>query len=138
MFWKLKKAMGKYWEITVYFLFGIFTTLANFLVYFPLLNIVGLSATVSNAIAWITAVIVAFVTNKPFVFESHDWSLKVVVPEFVKFVGCRISTGVLETLVLAVTVDWLNWDGNIWKLLISVLVVLINYIGSKLIVFRKK
>jgi len=61
-----------------------------------------------------------------------------VGPELTKFVGCRIGSGVLETLIIAVTVDLLHWNGNIMKLLVSILVVILNYFGSKLLVFRKK
>ena len=77
-------------------------------------------------------------TNKPFVFRSHDWSAKTVVPELTKFIGTRLGSGGLETLVLLVFVDILRGNGNVWKLLTSVLVVVLNYIGSKLLVFRKK
>ena len=76
-------------------------------------------------------------TNKPFVFKSHDWSLKTVGPELTKFVGCRIGSGLLETALIFLTVDWLGWNGNVMKLILAVVVVLLNYIGSKLIVFKK-
>ena len=61
-----------------------------------------------------------------------------VLPELAKFLGCRIGSGVLETAILFVTVDLLKWDGNLWKIVTSVLVVILNYVGSKLLVFRKK
>ena len=89
-------------------------------------------------ISWVVSVAFAFLTNKPFVFRSHDWSAKVVWPELVKFVGCRVGSGVMETVILFVTVDTLRWNGNIWKLVTSVLVVVVNYVGSKLLVFRNK
>ena len=114
------------------------TTAVNYIVYLPCYNLLHLSASVSNAIAWVAAVAFAFLTNKPFVFRSHDWSAKVVVPELVKFVGTRIGSGVLETLILFVTVDMLHWNGNLWKLVTSVLVVILNYVGSTLLVVRKK
>ena len=79
----------------------------------------------------------AFLTNKPFVFKSHDWSAKVLFPELGKFLSCRIASGVLETVFLLVTVDWLAWNGNWMKVITSVLVVILNYVGSKLFVFRK-
>ena len=96
-----------------------------------------MSATVSNAIAWVVAVAFAYLTNKPFVFRSYDWSMKTVVPELTKFVGCRVGSGAAETLILLLTVDILGWNGNIWKLITSVLVVVLNYVGSKLLVFKK-
>lgn len=135
---KIKSLVVKYWDIITYLFFGVLTTLVNYLVYLPAYNLLGLSAAVSNGIAWVVAVAFAYLTNKPFVFKSSDWSAKTVVPELTKFVSCRAASGLLETLILLVTVDLLGWNGNIWKLTTSVLVVILNYIFSKLIVFRKK
>ena len=135
---KIKHLVHKHWDILSYLFFGVLTTAVNYLIYLPCYNWLDCSASVSNAIAWVGAVIFAYLTNKPFVFQSHDWSLKVVGPELVKFVGCRIGSGVLETAILFVTVDLLKWDGNLWKIVTSVLVVILNYVGSKLLVFRKK
>lgn len=119
-------------------MFGVLTTVVNYMVYLPCYNWLGLSATVSNMIAWAASVAFAFLTNKPFVFKSHDWSAKTVWPELTKFVGTRLGSGILETAVIFATVDLLNWNGNIMKLAVSVFVVIINYVGSKLLVFRKK
>ena len=129
--------MPKHKSIIIYLVFGVITTVVNFIVYFPLYNLLGMSATVSNVIAWAAAVIVAFLTNKPFVFNSNDWSLKTTVPEFVKFVGCRVGSGLAETGIIFLTVDLLSWNGNFWKIVTSVLVVILNYVASKLFVFRK-
>ena len=107
------------------------------MVYLPCYNILGFSAVASNGIAWVVAVAFAYLTNKPFVFKSHDWSAKTVVPELSKFIGCRIGSGLAESLILLVAVDLLGWNGNLWKLLTNVLVVILNYIGSKLLVFKK-
>lgn len=134
---KLRALIKKYWDILSYLFFGGLTTLVNFLVYYPLLNWVQLSAALSNGIAWAAAVVFAYLTNKPFVFRSHDWSAKTVWPELTKFVGSRFASGLLETVIIAVTVDWLAWNGNIMKLVTSVLVVILNYAASKLLVFRK-
>lgn len=135
---KVKSLFHKYYDLILYLVFGVLTTGVNYVVYLPCYNILGLSASVSNAIAWVVSVAFAFVTNKPFVFRSYDWSAKVVLPELAKFLGCRVGSGVLETAILFVTVDMLKWDGNLWKIVTSVMVVILNYIGSKLLVFRKK
>ena len=135
---KLKNLLHRHYDILVYLIFGVLTTAVNYIVYLPCYNLLHLSATVSNVIAWAAAVAFAYVTNKPFVFHSHDWSAKTVVPELTKFIGTRLGSGGLETLVLLVFVDMLKGNGNVWKLLTSVLVVALNYIGSKLLVFRKK
>lgn len=135
---KILALLRKYEDVLSYLFFGVLTTLVNFLVYYPLTNLAGLSATVSNVIAWAVSVAFAFLTNKPFVFKSHDWSGKVVLPELAKFVGTRVGSGLLETAMIFVFVDCLAWNGNILKIVVSVLVVVINYVGSKLLVFRKK
>lgn len=134
---KIKNLVQKHWDILSYLFFGGLTTVVNYLVYLPCYNYFALSAAVSNAIAWAVAVAFAYLTNKPFVFRSHDWSLKTVVPELTKFVTCRIGSGFLETAILFLCVDMLQWNGNIWKLLTSVLVVILNYVASKLLVFKK-
>ncbi len=138
MIQKLKALIVQYWDVFTYLVFGVLTTLVNYLVYIPVYNFLGFSAAVSNVIAWFAAVAFAYVTNKPFVFKSHDWSAKVVVPELTKFVSCRIASGAAETLILLITVDILNWNGNLWKLVTSVLVVILNYFASKFLVFGKK
>lgn len=134
---KLRTLIKKYWDILSYLFFGVLTTLVNFLVYYPLLNWLHLSAALSNGIAWVVSVSFAYLTNKPFVFKSHDWSARTVWPELTKFVGSRFASGLLETVIIAVTVDWLAWDGNLMKLITSILVVILNYAASKLLVFRK-
>ena len=138
MIQKLKALIEKYYDILAYLFFGGLTTVVNYLVYLPCYNLLGLSSAVSNVIAWVAAVAFAYLTNKPFVFKSHDWYPKTVVPELTKFVGCRVGSGALETAILFVTVDLLRWDGNWVKLVVSVLVVVLNYFGSKLLVFRQK
>ena len=138
MIQKLRSLIEKYWDILTYLVFGVLTTVVNYAVYLPVYNFCGISAAVSNIIAWVVAVIFAFLTNKPFVFHSHDWSAKIVVPELTKFVSCRIASGVLETVILFLAVDCMAWNGNLWKLLTQVLVIIINYVGSKLLVFRNK
>ena len=127
----------RYWDILAYLFFGVLTTVVNYVVYLPCYNLLGLSAVVSNGIAWVVAVAFAYLTNKPFVFRSHDWSWKTVGPELVKFVGCRVGSGLTETVILFLTVDMLGFNGNLWKLMTSVIVVILNYIGSKLLVFKK-
>ena len=138
MIQKIRALIAKYWDILIYLVFGVLTTVVNYAVYLPVYNFCGISAAVSNMIAWIVAVVFAFLTNKPFVFHSYDWSAKTVVPELIKFVSCRLASGVMETVILFLAVDCMNWDGNIWKLITQVLVIIINYVGSKLLVFRNK
>ena len=80
----------------------------------------------------------AFLTNKPFVFGSHDWSMKVLLPEAGSFFGCRLGSGLVELLLMHITVEMLGWPGMLMKLLVNVIVVILNYVASKLLVFRNK
>ena len=133
---KIIDLVKKHRDIVSYLFFGVLTTVVNYIVYLPCYNLLSFSAAISNMIAWIAAVAFAYLTNKPFVFHSNDWSIKTVIPELTKFVGARIASGVLETGIIFLTVDLLRWNGNVMKLVTSVLVVIINYVASKLLVFR--
>lgn len=134
---KIREIFIKNRSLLSYLFWGGLTTLVNYTVYLPLYNWLHLSASLSNIISWAISVIFAYVTNKPFVFKSYDWSTKTILPEFSKFVGCRVGSGLLETLILWITVDLLALNGNIVKLIVSVLVVVLNYVGSKYFVFKK-
>lgn len=134
---KIKNLVHKHWDILSYLFFGGLTTVVNYLVYVPCYNWLGISGAFSNVIAWAVAVAFAYLTNKPFVFRSHDWSWQTVGPELAKFVGCRVGSGLLETAAIFLTVDLLGFNGNIMKLILSVVVVILNYVGSKLLVFKK-
>ena len=127
----------KHYDILAYLLFGVLTTVVNYLVYIPCHNLLHLPASVSNGIAWVAAVAFAYLTNKPFVFRNHDWSVKTVLPELGKFVACRVGSGALETAILFVTVDCLCWSGNVMKVITSILVIIVNYVASKLLVFKR-
>lgn len=135
---KVKNLLLRYWDVLSYLIFGVLTTIVNYLIYLPAYNLLGFSAALSNAIAWVVAVTFAYLTNKPFVFKSHDWSSRTVIPELTKFVSCRLASGAAETLILLVSVDIMGWNGNIWKLVTQFLVLVMNYIGSKFLVFRNK
>lgn len=133
----MKEWIQKHKAELIYLVLGAMTTAVNYLVFLPCYYAFELSAAVSNAVAWVVAVIFAFLTNKPFAFESHDWALKTVWSEFLRFVACRVGSGVLETGVLWVCVDILAFPGSWMKVLTSILVIILNYFGSKMLVFRK-
>lgn len=135
---RFRALIEKHYDILAYLFFGVLTTVFNYLVYLPCFNLLHISAAVSNITAWVVAVIFAYLTNKPFVFHSFDWSVKTVLPELGKFVSSRVVSGALETSIIYITVDILLMNGNVMKLITSVLVVVLNYVASKLLVFRKK
>lgn len=127
----------KYKEIVMYLIFGVLTTLVDFAVYFPLANILNVHYLLSNLFAWIAAVIFAFVTNKLWVFESRSLEFKVIVREFSAFVGGRLLSFLIQELLLYLFVDIAAFNSNVSKIAVSVVVIILNYIFSKLFVFVK-
>ena len=135
---KLWKFIQKHYDVLAYLFFGGLTTVVDFLASELCHYVFHLSGSVSTIIAWAAAVIFAYLTNKPFVFGSHDWSMKVVAPEFGKFLGSRVASGVLVTVAIYITVDILGWNFTLMKIVTSIANIILNYIASKLLVFTKK
>ncbi len=140
----IKELFRKYREIIMYLIFGVTTTLVNWLVYAPLVNLLNVNTTVANAIAWFVAVLYAFITNKLFVFESRSWKASVLVKEVIAFYLARIASGAFEIflpeplMLLGLNQPFLGIEGGIAKAVVSVLVIILNYVFSKLFVFKKK
>ena len=143
-FKKANAWIKKHKEVVLYVVFGGLTTLVNYLVFYPLVNIPGMQDNVSwwtlvvNVIAWVAAVAFAYVTNKFFVFQSKDKSGKTVFREIVSFVGARVASLLIEEAILALFVTVLHFNENLIKLIASIGTVIINYFFSKFVIFRKK
>ena len=140
----IKKLFLKYREIIMYLIFGVSTTLVNWIVYTLLVSIANTDVTAANAIAWFAAVIFAYITNKLYVFESKSWKVTVLAHEIISFFGARIASGVFEiflpALLMKIGLDQAIFgiEGFAAKLVVSVLVIVLNYIFSKLFVFKNK
>ena len=135
---KILELCKKYKSVILYLVFGVLTTVVNIVAYY-LLDLNGLFNTVINtSIAWVVAVIFAYVTNKKWVFESRVKGFKDIFKEMMSFFGCRIATGLMDVGIMFVFVDILCYDDMIIKIASNVLVVILNYVGSKLLVFRNK
>ena len=133
-------------EVFFYLFFGVMTTVVNLLTLAVFNRFVDIM--ISNIIAWVAAVIFAYVTNKLFVFESKSWKPAVLVKEIPSFAGARVLTLGIEEVGLLVMIKWLHLDAAltvgpiggeyIIKALLAVIVVILNYIFSKLLIFKKK
>lgn len=130
--------LKKYRSFILYAVFGVFTTVVNLVVFHLCYYEAGMGNLLSNVFAWIMAVTFAFLTNKSWVFESRSWAWKVLRTEIPAFVSCRLATGVMDLAIMYVSVDVLGWHAMLMKFLSNVLVILLNYIFSKLVIFRKK
>ena len=124
-------------ETISYVIFGILTTIVNLISYYFFSNIININYLISNTISWIISVVFAYITNKFYVFNSKDKRKDVMVKEFIKFVNCRLTSGVIEILLLFLLVDMMKVNDIISKLAIGVIVVVLNFIFSKIFVFQK-
>ena len=139
----IRRLYKKYRELIVYFITGVLTTLVNWAAYALCVRGFGWSVAVSNAVAWVAAVAFAYITNKLWVFRSFKWELRFVIKEAFLFVSARILTGLFEIVSVPLLVS-IGLDQKIFgvkgmwaKILVSAVVMVLNYVFSKLIVFRK-
>ena len=130
----IKKLINK--EIILYVIFGVLTTIVNLIAYYLFSNIININYLISNAIAWIISVVFAYITNKFFVFNSSYINKDVIIEEFIKFMNCRLISGLSEVVLLFLFVDLLLMNDIVAKLIIGVLVALINFIFSKVFIFK--
>ena len=131
----IKRILNK--ETISYVIFGILTTIVNLISYYFFSSIININYLISNTISWIISVVFAYITNKFYVFNSKDKRKDVMVKEFIKFVNCRLTSGVIEILLLFLLVDMMKVNDIISKLAIGVIVVVLNFIFSKIFVFQK-
>lgn len=134
----MKELMIKYKEMLLYLVFGGCTTLVNIITYQLCYAKWDVSNVVSTCIAWVVAVIFAFVTNKLFVFESKSFQMDVLVHELISFFSCRFLTGILDVVIMYISVDLMHFNALLWKIIANILVIILNYIASKLIIFSKR
>lgn len=132
----IKKLISK--ETILYIIFGVLTTIVNLISYYLFSNIISINYLISNTISWIISVLFAYITNKFYVFNSKDTSKDIIIKEFIKFVNCRLTSGIIEMILLFLLVDMLAVNDIISKLVIGVIVVILNFIFSKLFVFKKQ
>lgn len=132
------KLMKKYKSFIAYAVFGVFTTVVNIVTYHLCYYNAGLSNTLSNVAAWILAVTFAYLTNKVWVFESRSWKWEILRREIPTFISCRIATGIMDIMIMYICVDILEWHAMLMKIASNVLVILLNYVFSKLVIFKKR
>lgn len=129
-----RKRLAK--EATLYGVFGVLTTVVNLLAYHGAIWM-GMAYGYANAIAFILAITFAYITNKIWVFESQTKTLKSLFLEIGKFLIARLGTFVFEMAGLWLMIDGLGWNKWAPKYLMTILVILLNYVLSKWMVFKK-
>ena len=135
---KIKALMIKYKGLILYGIFGVLTTIINIATYAVCYRVIGIANVPSDIIAWVVGVAFAFITNKLYVFGSKSMDMKTLFPELAKFVAARLATGVLDVIIMFIGVDVMHGPDVILKVASNVIVIILNYVLSKLVVFKKK
>ena len=129
------KILNKNKEMVLYLIFGVLTTLVNLLSYLFFSKICGINILISNIMAWFFSIVFAYVTNRILVFESKN---KNILYEFALFIGGRGLSGILDSLLFYVLVVLLMFNDIVSKIFINIIVIIINYVLSKKIIFKEK
>ena len=133
----LKDLFYKYKELILYVFFGGLTTLVNWGGYWLLADLFHVPYLWATAIVQIVSILFAYVTNRIWVFESKAKRVAAVFWEMVRFFGCRGASFVLDLLCMRVGVGALHINDKVMKLLSNVIVIIVNYVFSKVFVFLK-
>lgn len=135
----LKEIYFKYKELINYLIFGGLTTIVNFICYYIFARMIGIDEVISSALSWFFSVLFAYITNKIFVFDSKTKGIKNLIRECISFFLARILSGILCDIgSFALMVKVFNINDIISKIITQVMVVIVNYIFSKFLVFKKK
>lgn len=147
---RLTELFTKYKEIIMYLIMGVATTVVSWTSYSIFTFVFAsfekdVKVLIANILSWILAILFAYFTNKIWVFQSYSWKLSFIAAEFGKFVSARALTGLIEILGVPFLVIKMGLDATIFgvdgmgsKVLISVVVIILNYVLSKLIIFKNK
>lgn len=131
----IKEIFLKYKSVILYILFGGLTTLVNIVVYFAC-SCLKFSTAESTLTAWIISVLFAYITNRKYVFGSKSQGVKSVFKEISNFFLSRFATGLLDLAVMLLFVDILNFNGMLIKVISNIVVIILNYVLGKFLVFK--
>ena len=136
----MKEIYIKYKEMINYLIVGGLTTCVSLLTYylltFTILNPnISIELQIATIISWITSVLFAFFTNKKYVFESKN---KFNFKEITSFVLSRLSTLLIEMLLMYLFVTVCKYNDKIMKIVVQIIIIILNYLLSKFLVFKKK
>ena len=134
----IRKLYEKYQDKILYLVFGALTTAVNTGVFWLCAHPLGMPVLPSTMIAWFLAVLFAYLTNRKWVFHSEASTRKEYTREIFSFFLCRLGTGVLDWVLMYLLVDQLHLNDLAVKVSVNILVIILNYVASKLLIFRKK
>lgn len=135
---RLLKLYEQYNEVILYLFFGVLTTVVSISTYFLFSEIWGIHYLISNVLSWIFSVLFAYATNRTWVFNSKNEGLRLIIQEMFTFINCRLLSGAIEMLIMFIFVSILSISSINSKIFVQIIVVILNYIFSKLIIFKNK
>lgn len=133
----IKELFFKYKELILYVFFGGLTTLVNWGSYWLLADVFRVEYLWATVIAQFLSILFAYITNRIWVFESKTHGLKGITFEILRFFGCRLFSAFLDFGCMLVGVDYLHINDKVMKLLSNVVVIIVNYVFSKVFIFKK-
>ncbi|MCM1267012.1 MAG: GtrA family protein [Bacteroidales bacterium] len=119
-----------------YLIFGFLAFVLNYILYFVFADALAMHYMAATVLSWVLTVVFAYWTNRTFVFKSQNKDLRSVGKEFVSFIGARVATEVLEIVLMYVMVDVAAINDKISKLVCQTIVILANYVLSKIWIFK--
>ena len=130
------KYYDKYKEFINYIIFGGLTTLLNYISYIIFTRVLSTGVLTSTILAWFLAVLFAYITNKKIVFKSKASKLKQIAKEVIYFFSLRVVSGLFEVVFMYIFVTVISFNDMAMKLIANVIVIVLNYIFSKIVVFK--
>ncbi len=125
-------------SVWTYIFFGICTTAVNVFTYWLCSEILLMANILAVVVAWLVAVSFAFFTNKLWVFNSKSMNYNILLYELWTFYTCRLLTGVVDVVIMYIAVDILARDAVLWKTLADIIIIIVNFIASKYVIFIRK
>ena len=134
---KIIELLKKYREQVAYVFFGGLTTLVNIVVYYVANTVMHMATVPATAVAQVLAVLFAYVTNKKYVFQSKTHGAQELLREMGSLFACRAVSFVLDIGIMWLSVDILAWPNMLMKIISNVIIIVVNYVASKLLIFNK-
>ena len=138
---KLGGLCEKLWnntELVSYLFVGVATTVVNYVVYYLATRVLSMGVMAGTWTAWVAAVAFGYVANKAFVFHTHCDGALALLKEALGFFSMRLVSLGMETVLMYLTVTVLGLNDLVMKLVINIVVIILNYVFSKLFIFKKK
>ncbi len=132
----LRPLVLRWQELISYLVIGVLTTLVNFVIYFPLSRLIHYL--IATTVSWAGAVIFAFFANKVYVFEDPRWDRPYLLRQAGSFTVMRLLSWGFEVVTMWLFVERLGLNSDVTKIVAQFVVVALNYVFSKLLIFRKK